>query len=121
MSRFGPKAQLAAVTHHWGEYYTKTAQSVLDGAWKPGSLWGGMKDGMIKVEAFSASVPKNVVDEVEARAAAIKAGDFHPFTGPIASSEGKEIAAKGVVLTDEQLGRMDFYVQGVVGKVPSGK
>jgi simple sugar transport system substrate-binding protein len=121
MSRFGPKAQLAAVTHHWGEYYTKTARSVLDGAWKPGSLWGGMKDGMIKVEAFSASVPKNVVDEVEARAAAIKAGDFHPFTGPIASSEGKEIAAKGVVLTDEQLGRMDFYVQGVVGKVPSGK
>jgi basic membrane protein A and related proteins len=62
MSRFGPKAQLAAVTHHWGEYYTKTAQSVLDGNWKPGNIWGGMKDGMIKVEAFNESVPKDIVD-----------------------------------------------------------
>jgi simple sugar transport system substrate-binding protein len=119
MSRFGAKAQLAAVTHHWGEYYTKTAQSVLDGSWKPGNLWGGMKDGMIKVQAFNASVPKDVVDLVEAKAAAIKAGELHPFTGPIASNSGKEIAAKGVVLTDEQLGKMDFYVQGVVGQVPA--
>jgi len=120
MSRFGPKAQLAAVTHHWGEYYTKTAQSVLDGTWKPGSLWGGMKDGMIKVESFHATVPKEVVDEVNARASAIKAGEFHPFTGPIQSNDGREIAGKGVVLTDEQLGKMDFYVQGVIGKVPAG-
>lgn len=119
MSRFGPKAQLAAVTHHWGEYYTKAAQSVLDGSWKPGNLWGGMKDGMIKVEAFNESVPKDVVELVEARAAAIKAGEFHPFTGPISTNDGREIAAKGVVLTDEQLGSMDFYVQGVVGKVPA--
>jgi len=119
MSKFGPKAQLAAVTHHWGEYYTKAAGSVLDGSWKPGSLWGGMKDGMIKVEAFSTSVPKEVVELVNAKAAAIKAGEFHPFTGPIASNDGKEIAAKGAVLTDEQLGKMDFYVQGVVGKVPA--
>jgi len=119
MSRFGPKAQLAAVTHHWGEYYTKTAQSVLDGNWKPGNIWGGMKDGMIKVEAFNESVPKDIVEQVEARAAAIRAGEFHPFTGPIASNDGKEIAAKAVVLTDEQLGRMDFYVAGVVGKVPA--
>jgi len=119
MSRFGPKAQLAAVTHHWGEYYTKTAQSVLDGNWKPSNIWGGMKDGMIKIEAFGESVPKDVVELVEARAAAIKAGEFHPFTGPIAGNDGREIAAKGVILTDEQLGKMDFYVQGVVGKVPA--
>jgi len=119
MSKFGPKAQLAAVTHHWGEYYTRTAQSVLDGTWKPGNLWGGMKDGMIKVEAFNESVPKEIVELVEAKAAAIKAGEFHPFTGPIRSNDGREIAAKGTVLTDEQLGTMDFYVEGVVGKVPA--
>ncbi len=120
MSRFGPKAQLAAVTHHWGEHYTRTAQRVLDGTWKAGALWGGMKDGMIRIEAFGPSVPKEVVDEVNARAAAISAGEVHPFTGPIQSNDGREIAAKGVVLTDEQLGKMDFYVQGVVGKVPAG-
>jgi simple sugar transport system substrate-binding protein len=119
MSRFGPKAQLAAVTHHWGEYYTSVARSVLDGAWKPGSLWGGMKEDMIRIEAFNEAVPKAVVDEVGARAAAIRVGEFHPFTGPIAASDGRQVAAAGAVLSDEQLGAMDFYVQGVVGKVPS--
>lgn len=121
MARFGPKAQLAAVTHHWGEYYTKVAQSMLDGSWAPDNLWGGMKDGMIRLEAINASVPKDAVDLVSARGEEIKAGRFHPFTGPISSNDGREIAAKDAVLTDEQLGKMDFYVQGVLGKVPAGQ
>ncbi len=119
MSKFAPKAQIAAVSHHWGAYYTKVAQSVLDGTWKPSNLWGGMKDGMIKLEAISPSVPKEVVDLVQAKEADIVAGRFHPFTGPIRTNTGKEVIATGH-LTDEQLGKMDFYVEGVVGKVPAG-
>lgn len=119
MSKFAPKAQIAAVTHHWGAYYTKVAQSVLDATWKPSNLWGGMKDGMIKLEAISPSVPKDVVDLVKAKEAEIIAGKFHPFTGPIRTNTGKEVIASGH-LTDEQLGKMDFYVEGVVGKVPAG-
>jgi simple sugar transport system substrate-binding protein len=119
MSKFAPKAQIAAVTHHWGAYYTKVAQSVLDSTWKPSNLWGGMKDGMIKLEAISPSVPKDVVDLVKAKEAEIIAGKFHPFTGPIRTNTGKEVIASGH-LTDEQLGKMDFYVEGVVGKVPAG-
>ena len=30
MRAFAPDAQLAAVTHHWGGFYTKVAQSVLE-------------------------------------------------------------------------------------------
>jgi len=119
MSKFAPKAQIAAVTHHWGAYYTKVAQSVLDGTWKPSNLWGGMKDGMIKLEAISPSVPKDVVDLVKAKEAEIITGKCHPFTGPIRTNTGKEVIASGH-LTDEQLGKMDFYVEGVVGKVPAG-
>lgn len=119
MAKFGPKAQIAAVSHHWGAYYTRVAQSVLDGTWKPSNIWGGMKDGMIKLEAISPSVPKEVVDLVKAKEADIVAGKFHPFTGPIRTNTGKEVIATGH-LTDEQLGKMDFYVEGVVGKVPAG-
>lgn len=119
MAKFGPKAQIAAVSHHWGAYYTRVAQSVLDGTWKPSNLWGGMKDGMIKLEAISPSVPKEVVDRVKTKEAEIVAGKFHPFTGPIRTNTGKEVIATGS-LTDEQLGKMDFYVEGVVGKVPAG-
>jgi simple sugar transport system substrate-binding protein len=120
MSKFGPKAQLAAVTHHWGAYYTQRTQAVLDGKWETGSVWMGMKDGAIKLEAINPSVPKEVADMVTARAEEITAGKFHPFTGPIKTNEGKDVIAKDAVLTDEQLGQMNFYVQGVVGKVPAG-
>jgi simple sugar transport system substrate-binding protein len=120
MSKFGPKAQLAAVTHHWGAYYTKVAQSVLNGKWTASNIWGGMKDGMIKLEAISDAVPAEVKAMVEKKGAEIAAGTFHPFTGPIKTNDGKDVIASGA-MTDEQLGKMDFYVAGVVGKVPSGK
>jgi simple sugar transport system substrate-binding protein len=118
MSKFGPKAQIAAVTHHWGAYYTRVAQSVLYGKWTPSNLWGGMKDGMIRLDAVRADVPAETRGQVERVGADIAAGKFHPFTGPIRSNAGKDIAGKGEVLSDEQLGKMDFYVEGVVGKVP---
>src|SRR6185369_854671 len=60
MSKYGPKAQLSATTHHWREYYTKTMTDVAAGKWKPTSLWGGMKDGMITVATYKSAVPAGV-------------------------------------------------------------
>jgi simple sugar transport system substrate-binding protein len=119
MSKFGPKAQLAAVTHHWGAYYTKRTQEMLDGKWATGSVWMGMADGAIKLEGINASVPKEVVDMVTAKGEEIRGGKFHPFTGPVRTNDGKDVLAKDAVMTDEQLGQMNFYVQGVIGKVPT--
>jgi len=119
MRKFGPKAQLAAVTHHWGDYYTQRAQAVMDGSWKVAPVWGGIREGFIKLEGLSDALPKELVDDVKKREEEIRAGSFHPFTGPIQSNEGKEVLASGT-LTDEQLGTMNFYVAGVVGKVPTG-
>ena len=121
MSKFGPKAQLAAVTHHWGAYYTKRAQAAIDGKWETGSVWMGMAEGAIKLEGLNSSLPKELVDAVNAKGEEIRGGKFHPFTGPIKTNEGKDVAAKDVALNDEQLGGMNYYVQGVVGKVPAGK
>jgi simple sugar transport system substrate-binding protein len=118
MRKFGPKAQLVAVTHHWGDYYTSRAQAVIDGKWTVAPVWGGIKDGFIRLEGLSETLPKAVVDEVKKREDEIRAGTFHPFTGPIKSNEGKDVIASGA-LTDEQLGKMDYYVAGVIGKVPS--
>src|SRR5688500_4235715 len=41
MRRFAPNAQLTAVVHQWGGYYTRVAQSVLSGTWRPQPVWGG--------------------------------------------------------------------------------
>jgi len=120
MRKFGPKAQLAAVTHHWGDYYTRRAQAALDNTWSVTPVWGGIKDGFIKLEGLSEQLPPPLVADVKAKESAIRDGSFHPFTGPIRSNDGVEVIAAGV-LSDEQLGKMDYYVAGVVGKVPSGK
>jgi len=119
MAKFGPNAQLVAVTHHWGEYYTRRAQAVLDGTWKVEPVWGGIREGMIRLEGLSDKLPKDVVDAVKAREDELRKGAFHPFTGPVRTNDGKVVVDSGA-LGDEQLSKMDYYVEGVVGKVPVG-
>ncbi|WP_442946072.1 BMP family ABC transporter substrate-binding protein [Noviherbaspirillum sp. Root189] len=117
MKKFGAKAQLGAVTHHWGKYYTNAAQQVIDGKWKSSSVWGGIKDGMVKLEAINDSVPNDVKQVVAAAEKDIVSGKITPFDGPLKDNEGKVRLEKGS-LNDEALNKMDFYVEGVAGKLP---
>jgi len=117
MRRVAPDAQVAAVTHQWGDYYKRRAQQVLDGSWKSGSVWGGVKEGMIRVGDFGPKVPKAVQNEVLARQKEIAAGKLRPFAGPITDNEGRTVVAKGAALTDEQILSMNFLVSGVQGKL----
>jgi basic membrane protein A and related proteins len=118
MAKFGPKGQLTSVTHHWGAYYTRQAQAVIDGKYKTqAGLWGGIKDGFIKLGPMGASVPKDVAALVQAKEKEIAAGSFHPFSDKIADNEGKERQASGN-MTDKALGEMNYYVAGVQGKLP---
>ena len=119
MRQVAPDAQVLAVTHQWGSYYTRRAQAVLDGSWKSAALWGGVKEGMIRVESFGPKVPQKVVDEVLARQREIAAGKLHPFRARTAllDNEGHEVLAAGKTLNDAQILTMNFLVQGVQGKL----
>lgn len=118
MSKYGAKAHLTAVTHHWEQFYIDQVQQALDKTWKPSSLWGGVKEGMIGLSALNAAVPKEVADKVEQAKADMIAGKLHPFAGPVLDQDGKERVAAGSNITDEDLSKMDYYVQGVQGKLP---
>ena len=118
MSKYGPNSELTAVTHQWGAYYTRVAQEAIAGKWKPDNVWGGIKEGMIKMAPFNAVVPKDTQDLVNKTSADIAAGKFHPFTGPLKDNEGKERLAAGKVMGDDVLSKMDYYVEGVQGKLP---
>ncbi len=119
MRKVAPDAQVLAITHQWGNYYTRRAQAVLDGSWKSAALWGGVKEGMIRVDSFGPKVPKQVADEVLARQRDIAAGKLQPFKARAAlmDNEGHEVLAAGKALTDEQILGMNFLVQGVQGKL----
>jgi simple sugar transport system substrate-binding protein len=121
MSKYGPNAQLTAVTHHWGDYYTRVAQSALDGRWQKDDVWGGIKEGMIKLAPFNKVVPPETVTMVTKAEDEIAAGKLHPFTGPMKTNEGKQVLAAGKTITDAELSKMDYYVEGVVGRLPASK
>ena len=117
MSRFAPDAQLAAVTSDWSGYYTRAAQAVASGAWKPQPVWGGMKDGMVRLSAVHATVPADVKRELAAREKALIAGTAGPFIGRLVDQDGLVRQERGA-LGDDAIAKMDWFVQGIVGNLP---
>jgi basic membrane protein A and related proteins len=117
MQAFAPQAQLAAITHQWGAHYTRVVQSVLEGRWQAQPVWGGMKQGLVGLQAIAASVPADVRTLVEARRLDIESGRLLPFAAPLVDNQGKVRLAKGA-LDDAAIASMDWLVQGVVGSVP---
>jgi basic membrane protein A and related proteins len=117
MSRFAPDAQLAAVTADWSGHYTRVAQAVMAGTWQPQPVWGGMKDGMVRLSAVHAGVPADVKRELAAREQALVAGKAGPFVGRLVDQDGRVRQERGA-LGDEAIAKMDWFVQGVVGNLP---
>ena len=120
MRKVAPDAQVAAVTHIWGDYYTRRVKAVLDGTWKSERVWGGVKDGMIRVDHFGPKVPAAVREEVLARQKDIGAGKLHPFaaSADVKDNEGRVVIAKGQTLTDEAIFNMNWLAEGVLSKLP---
>ena len=118
MAKYGPKAHLTAATHLWGDYYVAVTKAVLAGNWKSDSVWGGLKDGMIALAPLNPAVPADVAARVAGQEKAMRAGSFHPFQGPVRDQSGKVRIPAGSVMSDADLSRMDYYVEGVVGSLP---
>src|SRR5688500_11405436 len=105
MRKIAPDAQIVAVIHQWGGYYTQRAKAVLDGSWKPVSIWGGVKEGMVRAGDFGPKVPKAVQEEVLARQQDIASGKLQVFRAAqdVRDNEGKVVIAKGAGLRDDQI------------------
>ncbi len=120
MRGVGPDAQIVAVTHQWGRYYTERVRAVQAGTWKSGTVWGGVREGMIRVGDFGPKVPPAVQKEVLAAQKAIGAGKLQPFRAgkaPVRDNEGREVIAAGQALSDAQILQMNWLVEGVQGKL----
>jgi len=121
MRKTGPDAQIVAVTHQWGAYYTERVRAVQNGRWKSGNVWGGVREGMIRVGDFGSRVPPAVQQEVLAAQKAVGAGRVHPFRAgkaAVRDNEGHEVIPAGTTLSDAQILQMDWLAEGVQGKLP---
>jgi basic membrane protein A and related proteins len=119
MKKFGPDAHLGSVEANWGVYYVAAIQQVLDGKWKNDPVWWGIPQkavdlGDVNTAALSADAQKAVAAKREA----IAGGKWDVFTGPIKDQTGAVKIPAGKTLTDPELQRLNWYVEGVDGSLP---
>ncbi|MFO7765676.1 MAG: BMP family ABC transporter substrate-binding protein [Pelovirga sp.] len=115
MRHFAPQAFLTAPIWNWGALYTQLAQEVHNGTWKSEQIWSGMKEGLVGLAEFNPAVPTEVQRLVQERGAAIAAGTFHPFSGPMKDRDGKDVLDAGEIMSDGDMLSMNFFVEGVQG------
>ncbi|MBP7352728.1 MAG: BMP family ABC transporter substrate-binding protein [Comamonas sp.] len=118
MSAFAPKAHLGSAVINWTPYYTKVVEDTLAGNWQGGNYWWGVKEGAMDLVKIADQVPQDIKDKVEKAKVGMKDGSFAVWTGPIKDNTGKEVLAAGQVADDGFLRGINFYVNGVEGKVP---
>lgn len=118
MKKFAPTKQLTAIIDDWSHYYTDRVAKALDGSWKGDDTWGGFDKQMVELAPFNTAIPADIIAKATQARADITAGKLHPFTGPITDRDGKVVAKDGEIMADEQLLKMNYFVEGVEGDLP---
>ena len=116
MRGFVGDSVLVSPVWNWGAYYVDTIKAVLNGTWKSHQYWGGLKEGIVELSAYSPKVPQAVKDLVAAKQQEILNGSWDVFYGPIKDQSGKEVVAAGAKMSDIDMLNMSYFVEGVVGK-----
>jgi len=114
-----PKAYLTAPLFNWGAYYIDDVQKIIDGTWQSRSYWEGMKAGAVKLDELSPNCAEGTKEKVEAAKAKIMDGSLKVFQGPIKDNKAELKVAEGQAASDADLLSMLWFVEGVIGTVPS--
>ncbi len=118
MSKYGPKAHLTASTHIWTPYYMSVVDAQMNGKWQSSNTWGGLKEGMVALSDFGPAVTEETKALVQKAIDEIKAGKLHPFQGPLKNQAGEKVVAAGKTMSDDELLKMGYYVEGIIGELP---
>jgi len=121
MSAFAPNAHLGSAIVDWSNYYKKAVKDAMEGTWKTERTVWGVKEGQNDLVKIAASVPEDAKKKVAGIKEAMKAGTFEVFTGPVVDNAGKERLAKDAKADQDWKDKVDFYVRGVEGKLPTAK
>ncbi|TDV20959.1 BMP family ABC transporter substrate-binding protein [Paraburkholderia caballeronis] len=119
MKKFGPDAHLGSVAADWGVYYSAVIQQVLDGKWTNAPVWWGIPQKAVDLaDINTGALPPAAVKDVAAKREQLASGNWDVFTGPIKDQTGAVKIPAGKTLTDPELQRLNWYVDGVDGSLP---
>lgn len=118
-----PRGFLTGAEWHWGTVYCRYAEmlragkSVTDGT-IPRRISGTLKDAFCRLSPFGPSVTERTRQAIAAARAKIIDGSLAIYQGPIRDNTGQMRIGAGVNLhvTDTELDKMDWLVEGVTGK-----
>jgi simple sugar transport system substrate-binding protein len=120
-STLAPKGYLTGAEWNWAKVYTDYVNLIQGGQSYPHLLRGGFKEGFIKMSPYGPAVS----DAARAKADDVKAkltdGSLVIYRGPIKDNTGRVVIPAGTVQgqRDIELEKMNYLVEGVVGKIPS--
>jgi simple sugar transport system substrate-binding protein len=117
MIKFAPDTQLTASVDHWDGYYIERVKAAMDGTWKTGDVWGGLKVDMLRMAPYL-NMPDDVKALAEKTENDIKSGATVPFRGPIKAQDGTVKVAENQELDDGAIAGMDWLADGVEGQLP---
>ena len=118
---------LAIPVWGWDKLYEGIVRSILSGAWDDDansnagralSYFMGMSTGAIDL-LCSNRVPVRVRRLVDLLHERIHSDAFLPFIGPILDQSGNIRAEDGVALTPQEIIRMDYLAENVIGRIPN--
>lgn len=119
-SAYAPDQWLTATVYNWGPYELTRIKAAMDGSWKSGSYYGGLKDNFVDLAPFGKSVDAATQSAINAKKQALKDGSFYEFTGPLKDQSGKVKVAAGTKLGLSDILSMNWFVQGVIGNPAGG-
>jgi simple sugar transport system substrate-binding protein len=120
-STLAPKGYLTGALWNWGKVYTDYVNWIQAGTPYPHILRGGFKEGFIKMSPYGSAVSATARAKADETKAKLTDGSLVIYTGPIKDNTGKVVIPAGTTQTqtDINLERMNYLVEGVIGKIPS--
>ena len=117
---------LASAIWHWGKFYHRILQTILNGNWSRGAYelsgesinyWWGISSGVIDVIA-SKSIPSRSLQLMELVKKQIVNDSFQIFSGDVRDQGGTLRTPGGASLSPSQIVRMDWLASNVEGRLP---
>ena len=114
---------------HWGQFYEQLIRKVMDGTWKyevaPDNnkainYWWGMSADVIDI-ICSKNLPIGTKRLVNLLKDTIRRGEFNPFSGILYSQKGIVQGDPERDLTPDEIVKMDWLAENVVGSIPQKK
>jgi basic membrane protein A and related proteins len=119
MKQFAPTAHLGSIVNHWEGYYMSLAQMVLDGKVKTAPVWLGMAQYGVAFEDLNTEVLKPLaLATISSKRSEFQGDVWDVFTGPVKDQAGAIKIPLGKRLSDVELQRINWYVEGVDGALP---